>query len=580
MKKFFKYVLATVVGLIIFAMLQLILLFAIVGVMSTAGSSTVNVKPNTIFELKLKGQLVERSSDSFTSILISQLNKSQSSIALDDILLSIQKASKDENINGIYLEMGSLSASPASIQEIRKALEEFKKSGKFVISYGDYYGNGTYYLASVSDKIYLNPEGSLMLTGLSASTTFYKDLLDKIGVKMQIFKVGTFKSAVEPFTATKMSDANRLQMSTLIQSIWDNMTESIAQSRNISVADINSYVNSGSFLDEAQVALDAKLVDTLIYRNEVKKIIEQRVVKQYNTVNLSEMKRVAVNEKTSTDKIAVLYAVGGIDDGSSSGMVSEKIAEALIKLSENDKIKAVVMRVNSPGGSAYGSEQIWNAAEVVRAKKPFVVSMGDYAASGGYYISCAADAIFAQPNTLTGSIGIFGMFPDMQGLYDKVGLASDMVKTNKFSDLGDTFRPMTAEEKALFQKTIERGYELFTTRCANGRKMSIDGIKAIAEGRVYSGTDALKLGLVDFLGNLDDAIKFAAEQAKISSYSLRYFPEQDDFMTQIMEAFSTSVANNILKNNLGENYLLFDNLKKAQSMYGIQALMPVEIVIK
>jgi protease-4 len=580
MKKFFKYVLATIVGLIIFATLQIILLFAVVGVMSTAGSSSVNVKPNTVFELKLKGQLVERSSDSFSSILISQLNKSQSTIALDDVLLSIQKASKDENIKGIYLEIGGFSASPASIQEIRKALEEFKTSGKFVVSYGDYYGNGTYYLASVSDKVYLNPQGSLMLTGLSASTIFYKGLLDKIGIKMQIFKVGTFKSAVEPFTATKMSDANRLQMSALIQSIWDNMTESIAQSRNISTADINSYVDSGSFLDAAQAALDAKLVDTLIYKNGVKKIMEQRIVKKYNTLNLSEMKRVVVNEKTSTDKIAVLYAVGGIDDGSGNGIVSEKIAEALIKLSENDKIKAVVMRVNSPGGSAYGSEQIWNAAEVVRAKKPFVVSMGDYAASGGYYISCAADAIFAQPNTLTGSIGIFGMFPDMQGLYDKVGLAGDMVKTNKFSDMGDTFRPMTAEEKALFQKAIERGYELFTTRCANGRKMSIDSIKSIAEGRVYSGTDALKLGLVDSLGNLDDAIKFAAKQAKISSYSLRYFPEQEDFMAQIMEAFSTSVQKNVLKNSLGENYLLFDNLRKAQSMYGIQALMPMEIVIK
>ena len=541
MKKFFKYVFATVVGLMLFSFLQILIFAMIMGAVVGMSDTPVALKDNTVFELNLKGMLVERSNDDFTSLMLTKFDSSTEQIALNDVLNSIDKAAKNPKIAGIYLKIGVFSASPASMQEIRKALEEFKKSGKFIVSYADIYGNGTYYLASVSDKVFLNPQGTVGVTGMSMPSVFFKNMLDKIGVKIQVFKVGTFKSAVEPYINTKMSDENRLQLRELSSSIWNEMLKAISASRNISVENINNFVDAGKFLDDATVALNEHFVDSLIYENEIKNILENLTVKDYKSVSLSEIKRVVDKKSTAKDKIAVFYAVGEIDGGDKNGIVSEKVAAKLVKLAENDDIKAVVLRVNSPGGSAYGSEQIWNAVNVVRAKKPVVVSMGDYAASGGYYIACAADAIFADENTITGSIGIFGLLPDAQGLFNKIGLNFDVVNTNKLSDLGNISRPMTDLEKSLIQKSVERGYDVFTKRCADGRKMSIEDIKKIAEGRVYSGSDALKLGLVDELGTLQKAILCAAEKAHLTDYQIVDYPEQKDFLTQMMEGFSTSI---------------------------------------
>ncbi|MDR0829031.1 MAG: signal peptide peptidase SppA [Prevotellaceae bacterium] len=579
MKKFFKYVLATIVGLMIFGFLQIIMFFAVIGAMAGMSDTPVVVKENSVFELNLKGELIERSQDDFAALMLSSLNPNVSQIALNDVLNGIDKAAKEPKISGIYLKISEFSASPASVQEIRKALEKFKESGKFIVAYADNYGNGTYYLASVADKVFINPQGMVALSGMSANTVFFKNLLDKIGVKVQVFKVGTFKSAVEPFITDKMSDANRLQMSALTSSLWNEMLSAISVSRNISVDNINRFSDEGKFFDEAQIALNEHFVDSLIYENEIKNILENLTVKDYKSVSLSEIKRVVEKPNKAKDEIAVFYAVGDIDGGSESGIVSKKVAEELIKLADKEDIKAVVLRVNSPGGSAYGSEQIWHAVEVVRAKKPVVVSMGDYAASGGYYISCAADAIVAEPNTITGSIGIFGLFPDMKGLYGKIGLNFDGVKTNKFADLGDASRPMTDLEKNLVQKYVERGYELFTKRCADGRNMTVEEIKKLAEGRVYSGTDALKLGLVDTLGTLNDAIRIAAEKVAVTDYKTVDYPAKESFAEQIMKNLSTSIETKILQKRLGENYRYFQSIENAQKRFGVQAFMPLEVVV-
>lgn len=579
MKSFLKHVFATIVGLFIFSIIWVILFFAIVGV-AMSGSGAVTVKDNTVFELNLKGVLVERSEEDFMNSLMTELNNAPTQIALDKIMEGIDKAATNDKIKGIYIKVDNFSASFASLQEIYGGLKKFKETGKFIVVYSDYYGNGSYYLSSIADKVYMNPQGTLALTGINISSMFFKGLLDKVGIEMQIFKVGTFKSAVEPFTQTSMSEANRLQLNTYINSIWSEVIDIVAKNRGITSDDINQYANSGGFLGEAQATVNQKFIDSLVYQSDMKTVLESLAGEGYNTLELKDMSLVAKTEKRSKNRIAVVYAIGGIDDGSKSGIDSEKISKELLKLADDDKIKAVVLRVNSPGGSAFGSEQIWHSVGVVKAKKPLVVSMGDYAASGGYYISCQADRIFAQPTTLTGSIGIFGIFPNTKGLVDKIGLKFDNVKTNKFSNFGDMYRPMTDEEKAILQKYIEQGYNLFTKRCAEGRGLSQDSIKAIAEGRIYSGIDALSLGLVDELGGLNEAIAFAAQKANLDSYSIKQYPATKTMMEQLTEAFSGSVQERFIKLQLGENYQIFEAIKKAQQTSYIQALMPYTIIVK
>ena len=564
-------------GVFLFCLINFIIMIAVLGGIMSIQNASVPTQKNSVFRLELEGVIVERMEENSLETLLASMNESTNYIGLDEVLTAIDAASKDDNVSGIYLKLGMLQAAPASITEIRDALQRFKKNGKFVVAYGDNFSNGTYQLATVADKVYMNPQGMPMLTGIKLNTIFYKGLLDKLGVEMQIFKVGTFKSAVEPFCNTALSDANRLQLNVLSQSIWNEIIIDAAQARHIDTATINRFANNGLFFAAADSAVAYGLVDSLLYENDMKRVL-QRLTNDdnFHTIKLRQMKRLAKSSSAS-DRVAVLYANGEIDGMTgNSGIDSKKIVEQLLKLADNDDVKAVVMRVNSPGGSAYGSEQIWHAAEVLRAKKPFIVSMSDYAASGGYYISCSADTIVAQPNTLTGSIGIFGMFPNLQGATQKLGLTFDGVKTNRFSDLGDITRPMNDAERQLMQQYIERGYALFVQRCAEGRSLSVDSIRTIAEGRVWSGKDAQQLGLVDVLGGLDTAITIAAEKAQLTDYSLVTYPPQKDITTQLIEKLYDNQTR-ILQRTLGEKFTLFQQVCNLKDKQGLFALMPYYI---
>ena len=581
MKSFLKYVLATLLGLIVFNVVLALILFAGVGIAVAGSDKETTLTEPSVFELKLSGTLVERSESSFNKVLSKAMFREQNSeISLEDILGAIKKAKSNDNIKGIYLRIGNFYASSASIEEIYAELKDFKQSGKFVVSYADDYGNGTYFLASIADKIYLNPIGSLSLTGISMQSVYFKDLLDKLGIQVQVFKVGTFKAAVEPFTQSQMSEANRLQLEAYTSSVWGKITETIADNRNISVADVMAFADQGSAFDSTQVAVEKHFVDKLIYEHEMEAILADLVGNEYETLSLNEVVNIKEQEIRSKNRIAIVYAYGEIEDGATEGINSCKLAKELHSIAENDKIKGVVLRVNSPGGSAFGSEQIWEAVRAVKEKKPVAVSMGDYAASGGYYISCNADRIFAQPTTLTGSIGIFGMFMNFGQVARKTGVKLETVKTNKYSDLFSIDRPMTSEEHALLQRTVECGYELFTQRCASGREISQDSIKKIAEGRIYSGIDALALGLVDEIGGIDEAIAFVAQKADISDYKLSYYPAPKDAWQEFMSEFTISVETRFLKSKLGENYSIFRDVTDLQKHSGLRATMPYRVSLK
>ena len=487
MKDFLKFTLATVTGIILSSIVLFIIsMVTLFGIMSASDTETI-VKKNSVMMLDLNGTLVERTQEDPLGILSQLLGDGSNTYGLDDILSSIQKAKENENIKGIYLQANSLGTSYASLQEIRNALLDFKESGKFVIAYADSYTQGLYYLSSAADKVLLNPKGMIEWRGIASAPLFYKDLLQKIGVEMQVFKVGTYKSAVEPFIATEMSPANREQVTTFITSIWGQVTEGVSTSRNISVDSLNVYADRMLMFYPAEESVKCGLADTLIYRNDVrnylKKLVEINEDDNLPILGLGDMMNVRKNvpKDKSGNIVAVYYASGEITDYPSSatsedGIVGSKVIRDLRKLKDNDDVKAVVLRVNSPGGSAFASEQIWHAVKELKTKKPVIVSMGDYAASGGYYISCVADTIVAEPTTLTGSIGIFGMIPNVKGLTDKIGLSYDVVKTNKYADFGNIMRPFNEDEKSLLQMMITEGYDTFVTRCAEGRHMTKEEI--------------------------------------------------------------------------------------------------------
>lgn len=575
MKEFFKMAFATVVGLFICGLCSLFILFSVAGAIASISDTEVKVRPNSVFHLKLSGVLVERFEENSMAILMAELDDKQKTIGLDEILASIHTAKRNDNIDGIYLECdASFAAAPASLMEIRNALLEVKEEGKFVVSYADFYSQSCYLVASVSDKVLLNPYGHVIIPGMTIRTVYFKDLLDKIGVDMQVVKVGTYKSAVEPFINTSMSEANRLQLTALSNSIWTNYKSSVADSRGFSSEIINQYADKGTFLENASAAVAIHLVDSLVYRAEVKAILEDFVGKDdFKLLTLKQMTKVRSTTKYSDNKVAVLYASGAIDGNDQTDMDSEQIAKELCRLADDDDVKCVVLRVNSPGGSAYGSEQMWHATTLVKSKKPLIVSMGDYAASGGYYMSCAADTIVAQPNTITGSIGIFGLIPNIQGLTDKIGLDFDGVKTNKLSDFGDVSRPLTATEKVLLQNYINEGYELFVKRCADGRKLSVESIKAIGEGRVWSGLEAKRIGLVDEIGGLDKAIDIAVEKAGLTDYMVKEYPAKKNLFTKLMEDIS-SVKTDIVRETLGKDYTYFKYINQLKQMSGAQARLP------
>ena len=592
MKDFLKFTLATVTGIILSSIaLFIISMVTLFGIMSASDTETI-VKKNSVMMLDLNGTLVERTQEDPLGILSQLFGDGSNTYGLDDILSSIQKAKENENIKGIYLQASSLGTSYASLQEIRNALLDFKESGKFVIAYADSYTQGLYYLSSAADKVLLNPKGMIEWRGIASAPLFYKDLLQKIGVEMQVFKVGTYKSAVEPFIATEMSPANREQVTAFITSIWGQVTKGVSASRNIPVDSLNVYADRMLMFYPSEESVKCGLADTLIYRNDVrnylKKLVEIDEDDNLPIVGLSDMMNVKKNvpKDKSGNIVAVYYASGEITDYPSSatsedGIVGSKVIRDLRKLKDDTDVKAVVLRVNSPGGSAFASEQIWHAVKELKTKKPVIVSMGDYAASGGYYISCVADTIVAEPTTLTGSIGIFGIIPNVKGLTDKIGLSYDVVKTNKYADFGNIMRPFNEDERSLLQMMITEGYDTFVSRCAEGRQMPKEAIEKIAEGRVWTGETAKKLGLVDELGGIDKALDIAVAKAGIERYTVVSYPAKQDFFSSLLDTKPTNyVESQLLKSKLGEFYQQFGLLKNLQEQSMIQARIPFELNIK
>ncbi|MDC2066887.1 signal peptide peptidase SppA [Bacteroides thetaiotaomicron] len=592
MKDFLKFTLATVTGIILSSIVLFIIgMVTLFGIVSTADTETI-VKKNSVMMLDLNSVLVERTQESPLGILSQLFSDDSNTYGLDDILSSIKKAKENENIKGIYLQASMLGTSYASLQEIRNALLDFKESGKFIIAYGDSYTQGLYYLSSVADKVLLNPKGMIEWKGIASAPLFYKDLLQKIGVEMQVFKVGTYKSAVEPFISTEMSPANREQVTAFINSIWEEVTQGVSASRSLPVDSLNALADRMLMFYPAEESVQCGLADTLIYRNDVRDYLKQwaelKEDDRLPILGLSDM--INVKKNTPKDKsgniVAVYYASGEITDYSGSsaseeGIVGTKVIRDLRKLKENDDVKVVVLRVNSPGGSAFASEQICHAVKELKTKKPVIVSMGDYAASGGYYMSCMADTIVAEPTTLTGSIGVFGMIPNLKGLSEKVGLTFDVVKTNKFADLGVIMRPFNQDEKALIQMSVAQSYDTFISRCAEGRHMTKEAIEKVGEGRVWTGEMAKELGLVDVLGGIDTALEIAVSKAGIEGYTVVSYPAKQDLLSSLLDTKPTNyVESQILKSKLGEYYQQFGMLKNLKERSMIQARIPFELNIK
>ena len=573
------------VGLMLAGMIAIVFMIGMVAGLSSNSQAVYTPKAeNSVFKIAFEGDIRESAEENpFTNLLTGR----EPDLSLRDLLKSIRHAKEQESVRGIYLDMGVFSGGTASLDAVRRALMDFKESGKFIVAYADNYTQGGYYLASVADKIYLNPQGILGLTGLSSRTMFYKGLLQKIGVEMMVFKVGTYKGAVEPFIADKLSDANREQITSYQNSIWGNITKGIAKCRNITVEDVNRFADEGAFFASPEKAVEYKLIDELKYRSEVEKyLIEQsgQTGDKLKTVGLSNMKNVKKTEREYRNKIAIVYAEGEIMQQIISSpysgnfpCISEKINDDLRKLADNKDVKAVVLRINSPGGSAYTSEQIWKQVYELKKKKPVVVSMGSVAASGGYYIASGASKIIAEPNTLTGSIGIFGMFPNTAGLFNKLALTTDIVKTNRYADFGDPARPMTDDEKALIQGYIERGYDTFLTRCAEGRGVSKADIDSIGQGRVWTGEQALKIGLVDELGGIERAVELAGELAEIYNYNIMEVSTDHDFLKELLEKQIEVVKQSVVKDMLGDEYEHFRTLRKVKATYGIQARIPYDL---
>jgi len=590
MKDFIKYVFATVTGIIVFSLVMGILfVISLVGLAASSASS-VPVEDNSVFTLMLSGQVNERAEEDIMALVSGQVSEN---LGLDDILASIKKAKENDDIKGIYLESGLFSIdTPASAHAIREALLDFKKSGKWIIAYGDSYTQTAYYICSAADKVYLNPQGMVDWHGLAANPMFLKDLLAKFGVKYQLCKVGKYKSAPEMMTADGMSEPNREQVTAYMTGIWKVMLKDVAASRKIPVDSLNAYADRFITLANQPDLVKIKLIDKLMYtdevKGEIKKLLKIDADDHIKQLTLSDMINVK-GKKENGEKIAVYYAYGDIVDSETGSalqqehsIVATEVCKDLEKLAEDDDVKAVVLRVNSPGGSAYASEQIWHAVMNLKAKKPVVVSMGGYAASGGYYISCAANYIYSEPTTITGSIGIFGMFPDVSGLLtDKLGIKFDEVKTNKHAAFGTIARPFNEEEMALLDQYIGRGYELFRKRVADGRKLSVEAVEEIAQGRVWLGNDALGIKLVDAIGSLDDAVKKAAQLAKLDEYHTASYPAPADWMDQILNTTNkNSYLDEQMRATLSEYYEPFNYMKGINRQSAIQARLPYFLHIK
>lgn len=592
MKDFIKNVLATMVGMFgFFIVMGVIGMMSIIG-MIASGNAAQNVEKNSVFVLNLSGTISEQGSENPLSMFTGDNSLNS---GLNDILSSIKKAKANDDIKGIYIEAGALMTNYATLQEIRNALADFRKSGKWIVAYGDFYTQGAYYVASVADKVYINPKGIVDWHGIGAQTMFYKDFMAKFGVKWEVVKVGTFKSATETFTEEKMSDANRLQTQTFIDGTWRNVCDAVSKSRGISVDSLNSYADSYLALQATETLVKAKMVDGMMYGDQVKDAVKKMMKLEKGDdiaqLTLNDMLNVK-DGKVEGSEIAVYYAEGDIVQdpkaatmfGNNNYIASRKVCKDLEDLMNDDDVKAVVVRINSGGGDAYASEQMWHQMSELRKVKPVVVSMGDYAASGAYYMSAPASWIVAQPNTLTGSIGIFAVIPDLSGLVTtKLGVRFDEVKTNRNSTFGNLMaRPFNAEEKAMLQASVNRGYSLFRQRVAEGRRLPVESVEKIAQGRVWLATDALNIKLVDQLGGIDDAVKKAAQLAKLKDYYTSDYPAAASWMDAMLNSMSSSgtYLDEQLRQTLGDFYQPFTMLRSIDKREAIQARIPYAISIK
>lgn len=588
MKDFPKIVLGSALGFIIasiFISIIFMLFFFI-----TAGSLVKSVGEeqfvpanNSVLNLCLSGNIKERIPRTTTFMPKDETT----AMGLDDIIAAIRKAKNDHRIKGIYLNPRIFSASPATLAQIRQELIDFKESGKFIVAYADTYTQSGYYLASVADKIAVNPQGSLDIHGLASMPVFYKDALEKLGIEVQVFKVGTYKSAVEPFTLTEMSEANRQQTTSSLNDIWSFMRSDLANSRHLSIDEVDSVANQFPLLKETAYLINKNLVDTVLYETEMKNYLRTLLnidkEDKIPSATVRDMKSVPPPIiKKSKNNIALLYAVGNIVSGNGSSDIQDKfMVNEIEKLRKDDNIKAVVFRVNSGGGSAYASEQIWKAITDLKKEKPVVVSMGDLAASGGYYISCNASKIVAQPTTITGSIGIFGLFPNMQGTMNKLGLNFDVVKTHKYGDFGNLSRPMNKDEKAMLQSYIDKGYDTFLSRCAEGRNILKDTLAKYAEGRIWTGNQAKTIGLVDELGGIEKAIKIAADLANLDDdYVVYEYPRKRSLFEELFYRNKNDLALKTLKEYLGDSYDIFMTIKNLKEEDFIQARLPYVLNIQ
>ena len=593
MKEFMKIVLGTVVGLFLtFMIISILSILSLAGMMINEGMSSP-IKDNSILKINLSGTMQERAESNPLAMI---MGEEAEGIALDNALTALDKAAKNEKVKGVYIEAGILGSSPAMAQELRQAIVKFKKSGKWVIAYGDRYSKMSYYIASAADEVLLNPSGSVDFSGMASTLMFFKETLAKLGVKMQVFKVGTYKSAVEPYICTEMSDANREQISSYLGDVWSQVLKDVSKSRKRSEAELNSLADTLTVIAKAETSVEGGLVDRLCYIDEVKETLRKKMSLDDDDddelifTTIDDMAKSESLDDKVDDQVAVYYAYGEIVDIAAQGgfsqehqIVGSKMVNDLQQLRKDDDIKAVVIRVNSPGGSAYASEQIWREITLLKKEKPVVVSMGGLAASGGYYISCPANKIYAENTTLTGSIGIFGMIPDASELItDKLGVRFDGVKTNKMSDLGTNLgRPFNEAESAMLQSMVEDGYDLFTRRVAEGRGIPQDSVKVIGEGRVWTGRQGLKIGLVDKIGNLEDAISAASKLAKLKEYRAVPYPQDDENpFTAMFNKSKSGYLDSQIRETLGEYYSGYSIYKNLHNMNPIQARMPFDVVIK
>jgi protease IV len=589
MKQFFKFMFASMVGTLLLCIISSFIFFALmISLIAGAQSDKSPIKENSVLVMQLDQPIYDRTSNNPFENFDFGTMKSNTTPGLNDMLDEINYAATDQRIKGIYLELSSINAGMATVEEIRNALLEFKKSGKFIIAYSEAYSQTAYYLATVADKVYINPEGMLDFKGLSAQLFFLKGLMEKIEVQPQIIRHGKYKSAIEPLISDKMSDANKEQTTKYITSLWEQMLKGISETRKIDVAMLNNMADS-LYVTDGMSAMDFKMVDGAKYKDEVldelRTLLGIEKSKKIEMISLVKYNKAIANDKSeySKDKIAVVYAQGDIvsGDGDDKTIGSEKVSLAIRQARLDSTVKAIVLRVNSPGGSALASEVIWREVVLAAKEKPVVASMGDLAASGGYYISCAATKIIASPNTITGSIGVFGVIPNMEKLFNnKLGITFDGVSTNKHSDYISVFRPMDAYETKVVQNNVEKTYGTFVKHVAEGRKMTEAQVDSIGQGRVWSGADAKNIGLIDDFGGLKDAIALAASLAKVEKYRIVDYPKRKDAITQLVEQLSgEGDVSLMLQKELGTNYTLYQQAKSVTELKGVQARIPYQIII-